>query len=487
MNAVAIAHDRQPAVSGQFYPEKADILERTVSTLFRTAIPKKCTKVRAIISPHAGYEFSGQVAASVFNQVSTNYKLIFVIGSSHQVYFQGASVYCFGDYLMPFGRVNVDTEVGKQLVQENPGLFFDDVAPHAKEHSLEVQLPFLDNVMENDYAIVPIILGDVNPDTCKLLAEALKPWFTPDNLFIISSDFSHYPKAEDATRIDANTMEAIRSNQPDKLIETLVSQSKAGIPGLSTSLCGWNSVLTLMYLTAYEPVSYQPIQYRHSGYNAERGDSDRVVGYWGIAVSGDNNNNNNNATTSGFDQNGSFQLSGADKRTLLDLSRTTLQACVKGNTRPNPDNEHLSFASKAPSGAFVTLRLDGQLRGCIGLMESKEPLYKTIMDMTVSAALNDNRFSPVTPEEVDRLSIELSVLSPLTTIKDTSEIILGKHGILLQKGNRIGVFLPQVATETGWNLEEFLGCCARDKAGLKWDDWKSATIKTFTCLVFGEE
>lgn len=483
MTSVAISHDRQPAVAGQFYPEKADVLERTVSALFRTAIPKKCTHVRAIISPHAGYEYSGQVAASVFNQVSTNYKRIFIIGSSHQVYFQGASVYCSGDYLMPFGRVSVDMEVGKELVQEHPELFSDDITPHTKEHSLEVQLPFLDNMIENDYTIVPIILGSANPDTCKLLAEALKPWFTPDNLFVISSDFSHYPKAADATRIDANTMEAIRSNQPDKLIESLVSHSKASIPGLSTSLCGWNSILTLMYLTADEPVNYQPIQYRNSGYNAEPGDSDRVVGYWGIAVSG----TDETPTQVRTDQNKSFTLTQAERKTLLDLSRSTLKGTVEGKTVYEPELSLLSNALEAPCGAFVTLRLNGELRGCIGMMETKQPLYKTIMDMTVSAALHDSRFSPVTPDETDLIKIEISVLSPLTTIKDTSEIILGKHGILLQKGNRSGVFLPQVATETGWSLEEFLGSCARNKAGLKWDEWKTATIKTFTCLVFGEE
>lgn len=482
MNTVAIAHDRQPAVAGQFYPEKADVLERTVSTLFKTAIPKKCTNVRAIISPHAGYEYSGQVAASVFNQIETNYKRIFIIGSSHQIYFQGASVYCSGDYLMPFGRVSVDTEVGKQLIQEYPALFIDDTTPHAKEHSLEVQLPFLDNMMENDYTIVPIILGSVNPDTCKLLAEALKPWFTPDNLFVISSDFSHYPKAEDATRIDANTMEAIRSNQPDKLIRTLLSQSKDSIPGLSTSLCGWNAVLTLMNLTADEPVSYQPIQYRHSGYKAERGESDRVVGYWGVAVSG----TNERPTQVRTDQNKSFALTQAERKTLLDLSRRTLKATAEGKT-VEADGALLSDGVEAPYGAFVTLRLNGELRGCIGTMETEQPLYKTIMDMTVSAAKFDSRFSAVTPDETDLINIEISVLSPLTTIKDTSEIILGKHGILLEKGNRSGVFLPQVATETGWNLEEFLGSCARNKAGLKWDEWKTATIKTFTCLVFGEE
>lgn len=483
MQTAAITHNRLPAVAGQFYPAKAELLERTVSSLFRTAIPKKCTHVRAIISPHAGYDYSGQVAASAFNQVENNYKRIFILGSSHQVYFQGASVYCTGDYRMPFGRVVVDTEVGKQLVQDYPELFSDDTSPQAKEHSLEVQLPFLDNVMENDYAIVPIILGSVNPDSCKLLAETLRPWFTPDNLFVISSDFSHYPKAEDATRIDANTMEAIRSNQPDKLIETLVAQSKTGTQGLSTCLCGWNAVLTLMYLTADEPLSYQPIQYRHSGHNTERGDSDRVVGYWGIAVS----DTKDVPTTVGAEEKGSFQLSETEKKTLLDLSRATLEASIKGKKRSEPPVAQLSSALKAPCGAFVTLRINGQLRGCIGRMETIQPLYKTIMDMTVSAALRDYRFSPVTPEETGRISIEISVLSPLSTIKDTSEITLGKHGILLEKGDRSGVFLPQVATETGWDMETFLGHCSRDKAGLEWNEWQSATIKTFTCLVFEEE
>ncbi len=482
MDTASYSHDRQPAVANQFYPGDREQLEQTLDRLFRSAKPKKISGVRAIISPHAGYVFSGEVAASAFQQIDNHYNRVFVLGSSHQFSIQGASVYCAGDYIMPYGREKVDTLIGKKLVNDFPGLFNDNTAPHAFEHSLEVQLPFLHHMLKGDYSIIPIIIGSVDPPMCHKLAAALEPWFTPEHLFVISSDFSHYPNAEDATRVDAKTMEAICINNPNRLIECLKSNVESHIPGLSTSLCGWTSVLTLINLTTDIPVTYHPIEYRHSGFNTEHGDNDRVVGYWAIAVSQDGDKTRTKTATSA-----SFNLTANERNTLLSLARKTLQACVRGEKPSKPEFDTLSETLRIPCGAFVTLHLNGNLRGCIGTLETNQPLFETIKDMTVSAALHDYRFLPVGIEEIPRIDIELSVLSPLKTIEDPSEIVLSKHGILIEKGNRRGVFLPQVATETGWDLEEFLGHCARDKAGIEWDGWKTATIKIFTCTVFGEK
>jgi len=280
--------DRKPAVAGQFYPADPKILQIKLTDLFAKATPMQHQKVRAIISPHAGYVFSGKVAASVFNQIDSEktYKRVFILATSHHEYFEGASVYCDGDFLMPYGKDLVDTTFGKKLVDSFPKIFTNNRNPHLKEHSIEVQLPFLHHVLNTDYCIIPIIIGTSNPAVCKEIAKALKFWFNADNLFIISSDFSHYAAYTDARKIDEFTKTAILSNHPETLINTLKENSRKQVPNLVTSLCGWTSVLTLLYMTTgNDSMEYHAIGYQNSGDTPIYGEKDRVVGYWGISVS----------------------------------------------------------------------------------------------------------------------------------------------------------------------------------------------------------
>ena len=185
---------RPPAVAGRFYPGSEKDLRKEVEQLFRQAQPPAGGDVRALISPHAGYVFSGGVAASAFNQLDRNrrYRRIFLIGSSHRVPIQGAAVYTEGDYRTPMGTVKVDTELGKQLAMSHPGLFTANSHAHAGEHSLEVQLPFLQHLYANNILLVPLVIGTFSPHVCKEIAQALAPWFNRENLFVISTDFSHY-------------------------------------------------------------------------------------------------------------------------------------------------------------------------------------------------------------------------------------------------------------------------------------------------------
>ena len=457
----------------------ADMLQKEVVSYFRDAVEKKHDNVRAIICPHAGYIFSGKVAASGYRQIDEHaqYKLVFILASSHHSYFNGASVYCHGDYLMPYGAEKVDREVGKKLVEEHPGLFTDDPNPHMKEHSIEVQLPFLHYTLKNPYAIVPIILGTSDVSTCQRLAQALKPFLTKDNLFVVSTDFSHYPDYNNALSVDAATEQAILKNDPQKLIETLFENKHKQIDNLVTSLCGWTSVLTLLHMTGNNPrYAYHGVDYRNSGDEKVYGNRHEVVGYWAIAVT--------ESTTSAKKE---FSLTEEDKTALLGEARSTLEKLFKGKKATLPALSGCSDAVNAPCGAFVTLYNRGDLRGCIGMVSTHEPLLKTVHDMALSAAKSDYRFSPVTAEELDEIEIEISVLSPMTKIKDVSEIELGKHGIYIVQGRSSGIFLPQVAEETGWNLEDYLGHCARDKARIGWDGWKQATVYTFTATVFGEK
>lgn len=471
--------DRKPAVAGQFYPSDPEILRSTLKELFAGASPRTSGDVRAVICPHAGYVFSGIVAASSFNQVDPDrkYENIFIIGSSHQVSFFGASVYNQGDYLTPLGKVKVNRELADELIHENKALFSFNPEADRREHSIEVQLPFLQYHMKKDFRIIPIILGTQSDQTCSLLAAALKPYFTDKNLFVISTDFSHYPSYTDAQSADKATCDAIVSNLPKSLLRVIEQYQNKNIPNLATSICGWTSALTLLYITSDNAlIKYKPILYLNSG-DSKYGEKSQVVGYWSIV-----------AESLKWDEHakGLFRLDDEEKITLLGIARNTLKAYIPGRKRPDIDTAGFSEKIKMHVGAFVTLKEKGDLRGCIGRFSSDIPLYQLIQELAISSATQDNRFDPVSPGEIDKLEIEISVLTPMQKIKSTDEIVLGRHGIYIKKDWNAGTFLPQVATETGWTKEEFLGHCARDKAGIGWDGWKDAEIYTYEACVFSE-
>jgi len=417
------------------------------------------------------------VAASGFNQIDATkeYDNIFLIGSSHHVAFDGAAVYTDGDFLMPMGRVKVNRDLGNQLVSQSQ-VFSNRTDAHLYEHSLEVQIPFLQYRLKKAFRIVPIVIGTQSPATCARIASALKPYLTEKNLFVISTDLSHYPRYEDAIRVDEATLEAIVANSPEVLLKTLQENDRKGIPRLATSLCGWTSVLTLQYMTAGDPsFVYSFVSYQNSG-DSSYGDRIRVVGYGAVVVK-----------KQVQAQTAEFILSDEDKKILLKLARETIASYLTSHRVPAVDPRVLSANLKTHCGAFVTLHKRGMLRGCIGRFEPDEPLYRVVQEMAIAAATEDYRFPPVTPQELGELDIEISVLTPLRKISSIDEIQLGRHGIYIKKGGRAGTFLPQVATETGWSKEEFLGYCARDKAGLGWNGWKDADIYVYEALVFSEQ
>ncbi|MCX6236225.1 MAG: AmmeMemoRadiSam system protein B [Bacteroidia bacterium] len=408
--------NRKSYAAGRFYTDQPAELNTQLQQFFSKSIQRKTGKTPiAIIVPHAGYVYSGEVAASAYNQIDPNRKFerIFIIGSSHTTTFAGASVYCTGHYETPLGIVKVDLDLVKQLVKENKLIRCYSEA-HLNEHSIEVQLPFLQYYLKTDFKIVPIIIGSSTAETAKKLASILKPYLNEQNLFVISSDFSHYPKYNDARMADQATAEAIKTNKATKLIAALESNENRNIPELVTSLCGWSSVLTLLYMTEQLPdITVDLVQYKNSG-DSSYGDKQKVVGYYAI----------------------SFTQSQAKNQT--------------------------------------------------GRFDAILPLWKVVQSMAVAAATQDYRFSKVQPGELSELKIEISVLTPLKRIQSADEFIMGKQGIYIKKGNSSGTFLPQVANQTNWSKEEFLGHCAEDKAGIGWNGWKTAELYTYEALVFGE-
>ena len=471
--------DRKPAAAGKFYPANPDTLRAQLAELFRSAKPRTAQNLQAVICPHAGYVFSGTVAASGINQVDPDktYDNIFIIGSSHQASYMGASIYNIGDYVTPLGKVAVNIQLANELIKSNP-VFSYVYNADLNEHSLEVQVPFLQYHMKKPFKIVPILLGSQSEQTCKRIAQALKPYFNGNNLFIVSSDFSHYPPYNEAKSTDKATCDAILTNNPDDLMKVLGDYEKKNIPNLATNLCGWTSVLTLLYMTAGDPaIKIIPIQYMNSG-DSKYGDHSQCVGYWSIAVSRN--------TVAAATPSTEFNFTKEEKKILLGIARSTIVMYINEHKTPEVDDKNFSPNLKIHSGAFVTLKEHGELRGCIGRFTADVPLWKVVQQMAVASSTEDTRFPPVTAKETDKLEIEISVLSPMKKIFSADEIVLGKHGIYIKKGYYSGTFLPQVATETGWSREEFLGHCSRDKAGLGWDGWKDAELFTYEACVFGE-
>ncbi len=467
---------RKPAVAGTFYPADPAELRNQLSLLFDKVKPEKQEEnIAAIIVPHAGYVFSGEVAASAFAKLDPGQEWdhIFLIGTSHHVSLDGASVYTAGDFQTPLGIVKVDTELGKKLAKESPVISFVASA-HEKEHSLEVQLPFLQYHLKKPFKIVPIILGTQSAETCRQIADALKPYFNSRNLFVISTDFSHYPTYNNALKYDKITGDAIAFNSPAMFVEALLSNDKKNVPNLATSCCGWSSVLTLLYLTSVDPeIKIEHIKYLNSG-DTQFGDKTKVVGYHSFIFTRDEKSQT------------SFYLDEKSKRFLLKVARESIETGLEKHPYPFYTEAEIPKQVKTPCGAFVTLNKEGKLRGCIGRFTPNKLLYQMVQDMARAAAFEDTRFEPLEESELKEIEIEISVLTPLKKIGSAAEYDIQKNGIYIVKGSRSGTFLPQVAHETGWTKEELLGHCARDKAGIGWNGWKDADLFTYEALVFGE-
>ena len=469
-----VAGDRPAAVAGQFYPGSAEELRTNLQDLFAHAAQRTAAEpVLALIVPHAGYVYSGRVAASGFSQIPSDRQIdnIFVVGVSHHASYEGAAVYITGDFVTPLGKVAVNKDIGRTLL-EHHDLFLEHDQAHAVEHAIEVQLPFLQFHLKRAFRIVPVLLGTADPGVCARVAEVLRPYLKPENLFVISTDLSHYPNYQDAVATDHKTIDAVLCRSTQKLLATVAENEKSGVRQLVTSMCGLGAVLVLQSMVGSdESARYTLVQYANSG-DVPAGEQSRVVGYAAISVS-----------SSGKE---SFHLRPEDRRQLLAIARTTLREYLQTGHLPSYDGR-LPKSLKTPCGAFVTLKKRGELRGCIGNFSGTQELAQTVQSMAVSAATEDPRFSPVTADELPGLDIEISVLTPMRKISSPEEIELGKQGVYMRKGGHAGTFLPQVARETGWSLEEFLGHCAQDKAGIGWSGWKDAELFVYEADVFGEK
>ena len=463
---------RPPAVAGQFYPAAAEeITEQINGYLKQASTPPVAGEIKAIIVPHAGYDFSGQVAAYAFKLLEgVKINTAVLIGNSHTAYFDGAAIDSSDVWQTPLGQVAVDKELADKLIKADSAIKYD-ASVHDQDHVLEVEIPFLQVVLAGNFKIVPIMLGNKADDSYKKLAKALKDNLGENDVVVVSSDMSHYPKHEDANKIDRGALEKIKSGKVDELEKYVESVENSGVANEQTVLCGIDAVKTLLELarlSGWDKI--EVLKYLNSGDVSGIGDKNRVVGYGAVAFA--------QIQTAGG-------LNREQRELLLTMAKETVESFVTTGQAPEFDvtDERL----KQKQGAFVTLTKNGQLRGCIGqIVPTDEPLWQVVREMAVAACSEDGRFNPVEKSELDELEYEVSVLSAPEAIDDWKKIELGKQGVIIRKGGRSGVFLPQVATETGWTLEEFLGQLCSQKAGLSPSCYKDkdTEIQIFSAQVF---
>ncbi len=468
---------REPAVAGQFYPaDKEELIRQVDGFLAKAATEKPAGAILGLMVPHAGYEYSGAVAAAGFKQLEgTDIETVILIGNSHRAYFENAAIYSEGYFKTPLGEVEIDADLAQKIMKEDKKVKADNSA-HESEHSLEVELPFLQRVLKN-FKLVPILIGSASFDDIKALAYAIGKNIKDKKILLVaSSDMSHYPPYDRANYADKKTYEAILNGRVEDLEKTIAQLEREGIPNAQTFLCGKEAVETLMLAMQNSGAKdIRLLKYANSGDTADdlpagRQGKTQVVGYSAIAFYGGQND---------------FELSSTEQQRLLGIARQTVESYVRTGTVP-------ALAENSPAlnqklGVFVTLKKDGELRGCIGNFtgDAKDSLWRNVMNMAVAAAAQDPRFLPVTAAELPKLEYEVSVLSPLQKIDDWRKIKLGKHGVEVKSGSRSGVFLPQVAAETGWDLDTFLEQLCSQKANLPrtcWQD-KNTEIYVFTAQI----
>ena len=484
---------RTPAIAGYWYPDDPKTLEGLLD-VWKSPKASFETPPALLLVPHAGYAYSGQIAAAAYSRLPSQfYDQVILLAPSHHAVLAGqVSVEPAGEVATPLGPVVFDAALHKAL-RRLPGAVCLASA-HAQEHSLDIQLPFIRRFLPG-CPLGGLLVGQLSLHTpggrerLAALAEALHGLLTPRTLLIISTDFTHYgtsfgyvPFRSDVEnnlkKLDGTVFEAFASGDPWRFDEVM-RQTRA-------TVCGASAIL-LALACLPEGAMFTRLDYTTSG--RLTGNWEQSVSYLSAIVHADWQRPARllgELEQPGRAASGEGMLSAAAGRELLRLARESVRAAVLHQAAPSPDtglSPSVLHELSVCRGAFVTLNRRGQLRGCIGEILPERPLSRVVVDRARSAALEDPRFYPVSPAELDDLEIEVSVLTPPEPVPSAESIQPGIHGVILQKRGHVAVFLPQVATEQGWDRETMLTQLAR-KAGLAPDDWKEgASFMVFTAQV----
>jgi hypothetical protein len=451
----AISHDSPYA--GSWYPddpsELRDLLDRVFADSRQRTGPYLMPGALAFVVPHAGIVYSGVVAAAVYRHIEQMApRRIILLGFCHRGAPPGLWIPRIEAIRTPLGEILIDRELAVHLVNRPEFGFLPEAS--LCDHSVEIQLPFLNRVAPASL-LLPIYVGHVDPAVRQQAAHALAELLDSRTVILASSDFTHYGRsfhyepfpadawiADRLRDLDESLMEAAGSLRPELFLETLRTTG--------ATLCGYEPIslllATLRLLERDDEIFQETLDYQTSG--EITGDFRHSVSYAAL----------------GYFPYSAFLLGPEDQAALLESARRTLAHYQRTGERRPILPEGGTPALQRRAAAFVTLHKDGQLRGCVGRRAALEPLARTVPEMTLAAALDDTRFPPVTPDETG-LDIEISVLSPFKRIPDRSAFRVNEHGALLQCGIHHGLLLPQVATERNWNADQFFEALAR-KAGV---------------------
>ena len=466
--AVLEGQIREAAVSGSWYPKDPVELTTLIDGLLREALPVDGVPIGLVV-PHAGYAFSGPVAAHGFRQLEgAGYEVAVIIASDHQAPISSPiSVWAEGGFKTPLGVVPVDAGIAQALVRADARISSSHSA-HEGEHPIEIQLPFLQRVCPA-CSLVPVLMGSSDGDTVQALTKALVPELAGRRAVVIaSSDLSHYPTYDDALIVDGATLGAIETGNPAQVEDTVSQMMRTGVSNLATCACGEGPILVVMEVAqALGADTVSILRYANSG-DSLQGDRARVVGYGAVML---------------WDY-VSPNLVRNQQEELLSLARTTLEeylelGAIAAYHAEDPDLQRRS-------AVFVTLKEGNRLRGCIGRTTADLPLSEAVQQMVVAAGTQDPRFPPLAPDELGSVEVEISILSPFRRLTGVGEVKAGTHGLMILKGGRRGLLLPQVAEEEGWSRQEFLDTLCL-KAALPAMCWQEdAELYAFTAVVIRE-
>ncbi len=428
---------RPTAVAGSFYPKNASQLNELLDN-YLSASYVDITPPKAIIAPHAGYIYSGQIAANAYRNIGklkAQISRVILLGPAHRVYVKGIALPSNTHFATPLGNVSIDNNILKKLAHHSYVQFSD--AAHEQEHSLEVHLPFLQKVL-NDFTLIPLLVGDTEPEQVATILEAL--WGGDETLIVISSDLSHFLDYKTARETDNNTT---------RLIENFDYKNIG-----SKQACGCMPMRGLLKYAHEKNMSIQTLDLRNSGDTA--GTKDRVVGYGAYALF-----------------NGLI-LNENDKATVFDVINKSIQQGLESGSVYNPETASYPDNLQEKYAVFITLKLNGQLRGCIGTIEATMPLINAVAHYAYAAAFSDPRFKPLSVDEYEKVEISLSILTAATAFpfKDEQDLVAQLRqnidGLIIAKNNARATFLPAV-WESINNKQQFLNELKR-KAGIKTSD-----------------
>jgi AmmeMemoRadiSam system protein B/AmmeMemoRadiSam system protein A len=468
---------RPSAIAGSWYTANPEKLSRELKGYLKEVdIATPEGKLAGLIVPHAGYMYSGKAAAYAYKLLEgTDYKRVIIIGPSHRSYFKGASLPPYDSYETPLGTVPVNRGICETFL-EHP--LFIETDAHTHEHSVEIQLPFLQVVL-GDFEFVPILVGEVGLGDIKKIGKVISAVLDERTLLIASSDFTHYgpqygyvPFADNVK----DNLQELDGAAIKKISEFETEGFLTYVKNTGATICGRYPIAVLLEALS-DCGRAELLTYYTSG--DVLGDYSNSVSYAAIGFFGERADNPGQH---------SEELTTEEQKTLLVLARKTMELHVRGEKDLTKALAGLEITPvlREKRGAFVTIKERGRLRGCIGYVEPIKPLYQTVMDNAVNASTGDPRFAPLSPEEASRTTIEVSVLTVPKQIGDAGEVIVGRHGLIIEKGYHKGLLLPQVATEYKWTRDQFLVHVCR-KAGLEDNAWREgAKLWVFSAQVFSE-